>query len=133
MDLRFGRLTYAMFSSATDEWETPQDIYDDLNQEFKFSLDPCCTLENMKTIRAGYTKADDGLKQDWSFFGSVFMNPPYGSPQNPCKPVNNGAMLLNVSPELRIGYERHSKKRRKVVLLSAFYPQGRTLIGGTIM
>ena len=33
--------TDVMFSSATDEWETPQDFFDKLDSEFHFTLDVC--------------------------------------------------------------------------------------------
>lgn len=65
-----------MFSSKTAEWTTPQTFYDRLNQEFNFTLDPCCTDETAK-CNTYYTEADDGLSQSWAGH-SVFMNPPYG-------------------------------------------------------
>ena len=65
-----------MFSSKTAEWTTPQAFYDRLNQEFNFTLDPCCTDETAK-CSTYYTVADDGLAQPWAGH-SVFMNPPYG-------------------------------------------------------
>ena len=65
-----------MYSSASVEWETPQDLFDKLDDEFHFTLDPCCTHENAK-CKKHYTKEDDGLAQDWT--GEiVFCNPPYG-------------------------------------------------------
>ena len=30
-----------MFSSATDHWSTPNDVYEGLNKEFHFDFDPC--------------------------------------------------------------------------------------------
>lgn len=57
-------------------WETPQDFYDKLNQEFSFTLDPCCNEENKKCIKY-YTETQNGLTQNWSG-ERVFMNPPYG-------------------------------------------------------
>lgn len=30
-----------LFKSATDEWSTPQDVYDSLDKEFGFKDDPC--------------------------------------------------------------------------------------------
>lgn len=64
------------FSSATPEWYTPLDFFQELDLEFGFTLDPCCTHENAKVAKH-YTKEDDGLSKDWS--GEVvFMNPPYG-------------------------------------------------------
>ena len=66
----------ALFSSASEEWETPQNFFDRLNEEFCFTLDPCCTDENAK-CKKHYTKEQDGLKQDWT--GEiVYCNPPYG-------------------------------------------------------
>lgn len=65
-----------MFSSATNEWATPQDFFNELNAEFDFTLDPCATHENTKCIKY-YTLNDDGLKQSWAG-ERVFCNPPYG-------------------------------------------------------
>ena len=64
-----------MFSSAKCEWETPQDLFDKLNQEFKFTLDVCALPENAKCDQF-YTPEDDGLLQPWD--GVCWMNPPYG-------------------------------------------------------
>lgn len=64
-----------LFSSASDEWATPQWLFDQLDQEFRFTLDPCATPESAKCDRY-YTQADNGLKRDWGT-ESVFMNPPY--------------------------------------------------------
>ena len=69
-------LNRGLFSSATGEWETPQDVFDELDREFGgFDLDPCATPENAKCVNY-YTKESDGLTQHW--FGKVFVNPPYG-------------------------------------------------------
>lgn len=64
------------FSSRSDEWETPRWLFDALNAEFGFDLDPCCTKENAKCARF-FTRDVDGLKQTWGD-STVFMNPPYG-------------------------------------------------------
>lgn len=65
-----------LFTSNTDLWSTPQDLFDKLNDEFHFTLDPCSTHENAK-CKKHYTIKDNGLIQDWSN-DIVFMNPPYG-------------------------------------------------------
>lgn len=62
-------------TAATVEWGTPQDLFDQLNDEFKFTLDVCATPENAKCERF-FTPEDDGLCQEWT--GSCWMNPPYG-------------------------------------------------------
>lgn len=64
-----------MFSSKTDLWETPQDLFDELNDEFGFDIDVCATPENAKCEKY-YTKENNGLNQHW--YGVVWCNPPYG-------------------------------------------------------
>lgn len=54
----------ALLSSKTDQWETPQWFFDELNKEFNFNLDPCADQYNHKCDRY-FTKEQDGLLQDW--------------------------------------------------------------------
>lgn len=64
------------FSSASDEWETPHILFDELDRLFGgFTLDPCATPQNAK-CSVFFTRAEDGLSKPWT--GKVFMNPPYG-------------------------------------------------------
>ena len=65
----------SMFSSKTDNWETPQDFFDKLNKEFYFNLDACATDENAK-CKVYFTKEQDGLSQEWG--SRTWCNPPYG-------------------------------------------------------
>ena len=60
-----------MFSSKTDQWATPQDFFDRLNEEFHFTLDPCADDQNHKCEKY-FTKEDNGLLQDWRG-GSCFL------------------------------------------------------------
>lgn len=53
-----------LFSSNSDEWETPQQLYDQLDKEFCFNLDACATSENHKCEKY-FTKEDDGLSKNW--------------------------------------------------------------------
>jgi site-specific DNA-methyltransferase (adenine-specific) len=64
------------YSSKTDNWTTPQDFFEELNQEFDFNLDPCASDENHKCERY-FTKENNGLSQNWGGC-RVFCNPPYG-------------------------------------------------------
>lgn len=66
---------HAMFSSTTDLWETPQEFFDALNDEFHFNLDVCALPSNAKCANY-YTPDVDGLTQPWS--GVCWCNPPYG-------------------------------------------------------
>jgi phage N-6-adenine-methyltransferase len=64
-----------VFSHQSDEWETPQDLFDELNKEFNFNFDVAASRENAK-CRNFYGKELDGLKQEWEEL-SIFCNPPY--------------------------------------------------------
>jgi len=59
----------------TDLWETPDYIFNPLNEKYKFTLDPCCTYESRKCPRY-YTPEVDGLSQSWKD-ERVWVNPPY--------------------------------------------------------
>lgn len=64
-----------IMTSFRQDWETPQDLYNKLNEEFNFDLDPCANSENAK-CPVYFSENENGLKKKW--FGNVFMNPPYG-------------------------------------------------------
>lgn len=63
----YAHSTKGMFSSAPEHWSTPQKLYEGLDAEFHFTLDPCPLY--------GWAEFD-GLRMPWT--GSVFVNPPYG-------------------------------------------------------
>lgn len=67
----------ALFSSNSDEWSTPSDVFDRLNNEFSFNLDACATDLNHKCERY-FTQAENGLNQSWGGY-RVFCNPPYSN------------------------------------------------------
>ena len=68
-------ISSGLLSTQTNEWETPQWLFDELNAEFGFTLDPCATAANAKCEQF-FTAEDDGLAQAWH--GAAFVNPPYG-------------------------------------------------------
>lgn len=54
-----------LFSSASQHWATPADLYRELDREFSFNDDPC-----------PLNSQEDGLERPW---GSLtYVNPPYG-------------------------------------------------------
>lgn len=65
----------ALMSSHSVEWETPQALFDALDEEFGFTLDAAAAPSNAKCERY-YTEQDDALSQPWE--GTVWCNPPYG-------------------------------------------------------
>lgn len=62
-----------MFSKASDEWETPQGLYDELYREFQMNYDVAASPENYK-CRRYMTAAENAL--DWSWAGLTTINGP---------------------------------------------------------
>ena len=54
----------AMTSTGKDDWATPDWLFQQLDAEFHFDLDPCCTHETAKCEKH-FTSAENGLVQDW--------------------------------------------------------------------
>jgi len=90
-----------LFSKNSDEWETPQDLFNKLNQEYNFTLDPCATKENAKTTKY-YTKEQNGLLKSWKN-EIVFVNPPYSNIKEWAKKcaneyINNKTTIILLIP-----------------------------------
>lgn len=64
-----------MFSSEKMDWTTPRAFFDELNREFRFTLDAAASDENALCKRY-FTEKDNALIQPWK--GRVWLNPPYG-------------------------------------------------------
>ena len=59
-----------------DEWLTPPEIIKALGP---FDLDPCSPIDRpWPTANHHFTVKNNGLWQDWSNYGRVWLNPPYG-------------------------------------------------------
>lgn len=68
-------LNNSLYSSENDCWETPQFLFNQLNNEFGFTLDVCALAGNKKCNNY-FDKQKDALRQEWT--GVAWMNPPYG-------------------------------------------------------
>lgn len=73
-----------MYSSNSDSWATPQDLFDKLNERYEFTVDVCAHGSNHKVDTWFGRQKDysfiDGLEESWR--GEVcFMNPPYSKGQ----------------------------------------------------
>lgn len=64
------------FESAKQDWATPDDVFDPINAEFKFTLDAAANASNARAKKY-FSSKDDGLTQDWGK-NVVWLNPPYG-------------------------------------------------------
>jgi site-specific DNA-methyltransferase (adenine-specific) len=71
------RTNRAVFSSLTQEWATPQSLFDELNLEFRFQIDVAASRKNAK-CRRYFTRGDNALARRWTPL-RCFMNPPYGN------------------------------------------------------
>lgn len=69
-----------MHSSVNSEWGTPAHVIALAREVLgTIDLDPASDVLANETVKANliYTKAMDGLKQDW-LCGTLWLNPPYG-------------------------------------------------------
>jgi phage N-6-adenine-methyltransferase len=70
-----------VFSRQSDEWETPQDLFDLLDKEFHFTLDAAASVNNTKCDRfLANFPGGDALSFTWwksAGDGSIWLNPPY--------------------------------------------------------
>lgn len=64
------------FGSAKQDWETPQWLFNLLDQEFHFTFDLAASPENAKCSRY-FTEEQDALLQKWPA-ETCWLNPPYG-------------------------------------------------------
>jgi site-specific DNA-methyltransferase (adenine-specific) len=79
------------FLSKRLDWQTPEEVYSELDNEFHFDYDPCPP-----------SPETDGLKSEW---GEVnFVNPPYGR---------------EIGKWIRKGYEEWKKGKTVVFLIPA--------------
>jgi len=70
------------FESAKQDWETPIELFTEINREFQFTLDAAASSQNTKVPESYYTVDDDGLIQPWGNH-VVWINPPYGERKKP--------------------------------------------------
>ena len=120
-----------MFSSQKDEWATPQDFFDGLNKQYKFTLDPCATAQNTKCPKF-YTQQDNGLIQDWSG-NVVYVNPPYSNVkewvnkalQESRKPNTTIVMLVAARTDTKFFHDYCTKANQ------IFFIKGRLKFGGS--
>lgn len=88
------------FSSKTNEWATPQYLFDKLNKEHQFTMDACANQDNKK-CKMFYNQEENGLIQPW--LGVVWCNPPYS----------------NVKEWIKKAYEESLKGVKVVMLIPA--------------
>lgn len=97
--------------AKTAVWETPQALFDKLNGEYGFTLDPCALPENAKCERY-FTPDDDGLSKNWG--------------------GRECSAIRRMGERFVTGLRRATKKAESPERLwSCFYRRGRTQAGFT--
>lgn len=96
-----------------NEYETPKDLFDKLNNEFNFIHDVACNSSNIK-CSSGFTYPEyDALNTDWPLGGWLWLNPPY----KPLRPwiektqeqVLRGCKVVMLIPPVTLGCQYFSK------------------------
>jgi site-specific DNA-methyltransferase (adenine-specific) len=69
--------------NGNQDIRTPYYIFNELNKEFNFDLDPCTSSGKKGNLGIPFfDETTDGLKQSWLPFKSVFVNPPFNDMKN---------------------------------------------------
>lgn len=88
------------FTSGSQTWNTPLDLFNDLNAIWKFTLDAAC-IPSSALCTKYFTPEDDGLVQDWGQ-EIVWCNPPYDDIKSWCdkavQAYKNGATVMMLIP-----------------------------------
>ena len=88
------------FSSKSQTWNTPLEIFNPLNDLWGFTLDVAC-LPDSALCSKYFTPEDDGLEQDWGN-EICWMNPPYDDIRTWSKKAvsayKNGATVVVLIP-----------------------------------
>jgi len=70
-----GKINKGLYSSSSNEWTTPPDLFNKLNNIYQFTYDLACTPTNRLAPLGLY----DSLPMHWHTLpGWLWCNPPYG-------------------------------------------------------
>lgn len=68
----------ALYSSVKEDWETPDDLYEEYDKRFQFKVDLAASASNAKCAQY-FNKEMNSLNCDWDCFDCwKWCNPPYG-------------------------------------------------------
>ena len=70
----------ALLSSKRMDWNTPEEVLELVRKVAPIGLDPCSNVTSK--VKASAAWLSGGLEVDWSGFGLVYVNPPYGRELN---------------------------------------------------
>lgn len=69
-----------LFKGVEQDVRTPFELFRKLDDEFHFQLDPCTSTSKPGNLGTQYSfvfPEKDGLKESWSHYKSIFVNPPF--------------------------------------------------------
>lgn len=81
----------AAMTSNKDDWETPQALFDQLNEEFHFTLDAASNDQNAK-CEHHYTAENSGLEHSWGGV-PMFLSTPWGVDVSGFRPIGTFVVL----------------------------------------
>jgi site-specific DNA-methyltransferase (adenine-specific) len=97
----------ALFTGKHVEYITPKKLFQALDAEFHFILDPCTSKDNPLDLPIIFTEEDNGLTESWQYsinnHKAVYVNPPYN----------------NVKDWVKKAFEECTKGATVVMLLAA--------------
>lgn len=67
-----------LMSSVKMDWQTPPGFLEIVRKMEPIGLDPCTDESNPVRASTAMTPEIDGLSREWTGYGLVFCNPPYG-------------------------------------------------------
>lgn len=73
MASNFYKAGAAAMTSNKDDWETPQSLFDQLDEEFHFTLDAASNDQNAK-CEHHYTVENSGLEHSWGRGDSILQS-----------------------------------------------------------
>lgn len=126
----------ALFSKARQDWETPQGLFDIINEvwEYHFTFDAAASEENFKCLRW----SGDSLNIPWGEEGSkerVWVNPPYDLAKEfiakAWEEVDEGRvelvmLLLPARTDTRMWHDIIAERAEEIIFL-----KGRLKFGGS--
>lgn len=126
----------------TDEWLTPPEIVNALGP---FDLDPCSPIirpwDTAKTHFSLPTELfqPDGLSRDWSPYGRIWLNPPYGQQTGKWMMKlsyhNNGIALIFARTETKIFFDHVWYKADSILFIKGrlefYFVDGTKSTGGS--
>lgn len=84
-----------MFSSERDDWRTPKELFEQLDNEFHFTIDVASSDENA-LCEKHYTKKDDALSKNWGGLHFVIHHTEEKSRNGCARQVKNHAKMVRL-------------------------------------